>query len=226
MGALSAAAPSLSSGQSALLAGIAGFVDTATFVSLHGVFAAHVTGNFVLIGAALVMGTGGLLAKLLTFPVFMLAVIATRRAAQRWERPVRRLFLVQLVALAGFWLGVMACAPFEDPDSPELILVAALAVAAMGLQNALMRIAFPTAVPTTIMTGNTTAAMVDLTDLMTGRLPPEGRARLRRVALVLLGFAAGCALGAAVLTWIGPVGLVLPVLAVGLVWWRQADAPA
>jgi len=35
-----------------------------------------------------------------------------------------------------------------------------------------------------------------------------------------------CALGAAVLTWIGPVGLVLPVLAVGLVWWRQADAPA
>jgi uncharacterized membrane protein YoaK (UPF0700 family) len=201
-------------------------VDTATFVALHGVFAAHVTGNFVLIGAALVLGTGGLLAKLATFPVFMLAVIVTRYAAQRWERPTRKLLLAKAVLLAGFWLGVMLFAPFDEPDSPGLILVAAMAVAAMGIQNALMRIAFPTAMPTTIMTGNTTAAMMDLSDWMAGRLPPEGLGRLRRVAHVLLGFAAGCALGAAVLTWIGPVGLVLPVLAVGVIWlshdWRRA----
>jgi uncharacterized membrane protein YoaK (UPF0700 family) len=208
--------PTLSQAHSTLLAGIAGFVDTATFVALHGVFAAHVTGNFVLIGAALVLGTGGLLAKLATFPVFMLAVIVTRYAAQRWE--MRKLLLAKAVLLAGFWLGVMFFAPFDGPDSPELILVAAMAVAAMGIQNALMRIAFPMAIPTTIMTGNTTAAMMDLSDWMTGRLPPEGFGRLRRVAHVLLGFAAGCALGAAVLTWIGPVGLVLPVLAVGAIW--------
>jgi len=219
---MSTTAPTLSQTHSAVLAGIAGFVDTASFVALHGVFAAHVTGNFVLIGAALVLGTGGLLAKLATFPVFMLAVIATRWAARRWELPVRRLLLAKGMLLAGFWLGVMFLGPFDEADSPLLILVAALAVAAMGIQNALMRIAFPTAVPTTIMTGNTTAAMMDLSDWMAGRLPPEGLGRLRRVAQVLLGFAAGCALGAAVLTWIGPVGLVLPVLAVALVWWRHA----
>ncbi|MGN8139206.1 DUF1275 family protein, partial [Paraburkholderia sp. 22099] len=38
-----------------LLAGIAGFVDTLSFVALYGLFTAHVTGNFVLIGA----GVGG-----------------------------------------------------------------------------------------------------------------------------------------------------------------------
>lgn len=218
--------PGLNPFHSALLAGIAGFVDTATFVALHGVFAAHVTGNFVLIGAALVLGTGGLLAKLATFPVFMLAVMATRYLARRWERPMRRLLLLKGLLLAGFWIGVMGFGPFDEPDSPQLILVAALAVAAMGIQNALMRIAFPSAMPTTIMTGNTTAAMMDLADWMAGRLPPEGLGRLRRVGVVLLGFAAGCALGALALSWVGPVGLVLPLLAIALIWWRQAETAA
>jgi uncharacterized membrane protein YoaK (UPF0700 family) len=218
---MSSTAPTLSQTHSALLAGIAGFVDTATFVALHGVFAAHVTGNFVLIGAALVLGTGGLLAKLTTFPVFMLSVILTRHVARHWERPERKLLPIKALLLVGFWLGMMFLGPFDAADSPELILVASFAVAAMGMQNALMRIAFPTAMPTTIMTGNTTAAMMDLADWMAGRLPPEGLGRLRRVAQVLLGFAAGCALGALVLSWIGPVGLVLPVLAVGAVWWRH-----
>ena len=32
----------------------AGYVDTASFLALHGLFAAHVTGNFVTLGAALI----------------------------------------------------------------------------------------------------------------------------------------------------------------------------
>lgn len=210
---LSATAPTLNPVHTALLAGIAGFVDTATFVSLHGVFAAHVTGNFVLIGAAMVLGTGGVLAKLATFPVFMLSVILARLMARRWERPERKLILAKTVLLAAFWLGAVCFGPFEHADGLELILVASLAVAAMGVQNALMRISFPTAMPTTIMTGNTTAAMMDLSDWMTGRLPAEGLGRLRRVAVVLLGFAAGCLLGGAAMVWIGPMALLLPVLA-------------
>jgi uncharacterized membrane protein YoaK (UPF0700 family) len=34
-----------------------GFVDTAGFMGLQGLFTAHVTGNFVTLGAALVFGT-------------------------------------------------------------------------------------------------------------------------------------------------------------------------
>ncbi|MDB5415692.1 MAG: hypothetical protein JWR10_4027 [Rubritepida sp.] len=205
-----------------MLAGIAGFVDTATFVALHGVFAAHVTGNFVLVGASLVLGTGGVLAKLLTFPVFLIGVAATRIVARRWDAPVKPLLTIQAVLLAAFWIGLVLLGPFADPDDPGLILVAALAVLGMAVQNATMRIAFPTATPTTMMTGNTTGIMMDLADWMTGRLVPDGAARLRRVGQVLLGFAAGCALGAAVLTFIGPIGLVVPVLALAFMIARRA----
>jgi len=48
----------------------AGFVDTAGFLALQGLFTAHVTGNFVTLGAALVLGTSGAVAKLLALPVF------------------------------------------------------------------------------------------------------------------------------------------------------------
>jgi len=43
----------------------AGFMDAAGFLALKGLFTAHVTGNFVTLGASLVTGTSGALAKLL-----------------------------------------------------------------------------------------------------------------------------------------------------------------
>jgi uncharacterized membrane protein YoaK (UPF0700 family) len=45
---------------------------------LQGLFTAHVTGNFVTLGASLVLGTSGALAKLLALPVFCAVVIAAR----------------------------------------------------------------------------------------------------------------------------------------------------
>src|SRR5260370_32285085 len=56
----------------------AGFVDTAGFLALQGLFTAHVTGNFVTLGAALVNGTSGVFAKLLALPVFCAVVLVTR----------------------------------------------------------------------------------------------------------------------------------------------------
>ena len=58
-----------------LLSFIAAFVDTACFVGLFGLFTAHVTGNFVLIGAALLARDSPVLTKLLALPVFALAVV-------------------------------------------------------------------------------------------------------------------------------------------------------
>jgi uncharacterized membrane protein YoaK (UPF0700 family) len=42
-----------------------GFVDTAGYLALQGLFAAHVTGNFVAFGASLVQDAFGAVAKLL-----------------------------------------------------------------------------------------------------------------------------------------------------------------
>src|SRR5450755_4083832 len=80
----------------------AGFVDTAGFLALQGLFTAHVTGNFVTLGAALVLGTSGAVAKLLALPVFCVVVIATRllsSALSRGERPALNFLLALKVIL-------------------------------------------------------------------------------------------------------------------------------
>ena len=55
-----------------------GYVDTAGFLALHGLFTTHVTGNFVTLGAALVQGSSGAVAKLLALPVFCVVVAGVR----------------------------------------------------------------------------------------------------------------------------------------------------
>ena len=43
----------------------AGYVDSAAFLALQALFSAHVTGNFVTLAAALVLGTSGVVATLI-----------------------------------------------------------------------------------------------------------------------------------------------------------------
>lgn len=203
-----------------LLAGVAGFVDTTTFIGLHGLFAAHVTGNFVLLGASLVQGSGGLLAKLTTFPVFILSIMATRLAETRLGAPLWALLLAMAALLACFALCGVALGPFQDPDGTALIVTGAFAVAAMGIQNALGRTLLASVMPTTIMTGNTTGVVLALTDWLRGGVAAAELARLRGVLQVLGGFALGCALGAAGLLLVGFWALLLPVTA--LAWLSAA----
>src|SRR5258706_12460265 len=62
-----------------LLSFTAGYVDTASYLALQGLFTAHVTGNFVTLGASLALGTSGGGAKLLALPTFFAVVSAARR---------------------------------------------------------------------------------------------------------------------------------------------------
>jgi uncharacterized membrane protein YoaK (UPF0700 family) len=197
----------------------AGYVDTAGFLALQGLFTAHVTGNFVTLGAALVLGTSGAVAKLLALPVFCAVVVATRvagSALERRGRPALRamlaLKLVLLVLGAALAIGL---GPFAQGDSAGAIVTGMVLVAAMAIQNAVSRIHLGNAPPTTLMTGSTTQMMIDLADLLDGVAPEAreaARGRLARLAASVAAFAAGCAVGAALYHFAGPWCFAVPPL--------------
>src|ERR1700674_3260769 len=128
----------------ALLSFNGGFVDTAGFLGLQGLFTAHVTGNFVTLGAALVLGTHGVVAKLLALPEFIMVVALVRLAAatlaaRRWPA-VRLLLSAKVVLLIGFFVLAVTLGPFADSDAPTALLTGFAGVAAMAVQNAVQRI--------------------------------------------------------------------------------------
>lgn len=201
----------------ALLALIAGFVDTVGFIALFGLFTAHVTGNFVLIGASLVGGHEGIVGKLLALPVFVLAVAATRLfilARERRARDATMPVLIGQLAFLGLFLGLgLRLSPFTDGDAPATIATGMCAVVAMAIQNAASRTVFASLAPTTVMTGNVTQVVIDLVDLAAGN-PPGARARLHKMLPPVLTFAAGALAGAMLYAAVGYVAVTVPILAI------------
>lgn len=188
----------------------AGYVDSAGFLALQGLFTAHVTGNFVTVGSAVVFGTSGVLLKLLALPVFCAVIVVVRLIAYQFEKagtPVmpRLLSLQTLLLLAGAVLAVFG-GPFESADTLPALAAGLTLVAAMAIQNAAHRVYLPSAPPSTLMTGTTTQIMLDTADLLHGTTTASRaqiRLRLTRMSQSVAYFAAGCALGAVLFTWLG-----------------------
>jgi len=212
----------------------AGYADTGGFLALKGLFTSHVTGNFVTLGAALVFGNSGALAKTLALPIFCLAVLLCRLLAFRLKaarRPVLRsllkLQLLLFAAVAGLaaWRG-----PFEDPDTGWALLVGMTLVAAMAMQNAAHRAHLAHTPPSTVMTGTTTQIMLDLAEMLHGVRPEVAaitRARLARLTLSVAVFAAGCGLAALGYAYGGKwCFVVLPLLGIGTLTLRTEIAAA
>lgn len=197
-----------------------GYVDTAGFLALHGLFTSHVTGNFVTFGASLAFGTTGALAKLLALPVFCIVVMFVRVMGRQLPKlGVNRLgTLLMLKALllgAGGALAIV-WGPFADGDAWRAILTGMVLVAAMALQNAVNRVHFAKLPPTTIMTGTSTQIMLDVADLITGELSPEERqatlARARALGSAIGVFALGCIVAAVIFAVWGMSAFILPPL--------------
>jgi uncharacterized membrane protein YoaK (UPF0700 family) len=194
----------------------AGFVDTVGFLGLQGLFTAHVTGNFVTLGAALVFGTSGVVAKLLALPVFCVVIVATRlvsfKLPARWPA-LETMLTVKLLLLIVAAVLAIAMGPFVNGDGASAITVGMTLVAAMAIQNAVHRIHLGAAPPTTLMTGTTTQIMIDIADLIRG-VPEDARdairSRLRRMGVAVVSFAAGAAAGALLFHTIGTVCFALP----------------
>jgi uncharacterized membrane protein YoaK (UPF0700 family) len=205
----------------ALLAFNGGFVDAAGFLGLQGLFVAHVTGNFVTLGAALVLGGHGIVGKLLALPMFVLAVALARfagAALRAHNAPVLRVLLgAEAVLLFAFFALAVTFGPFPDPDSPAALITGFAGIAAMAVQNAVQRVHLGDLPPTTIMTGNTTQATLDAVDLIAGSDPAHAaqtKARLIRVAFSIFYFALGCA-AAALLYWLAGFWCLAVAVVVG-----------
>jgi uncharacterized membrane protein YoaK (UPF0700 family) len=206
-----------------LAAFTAGFVDTVGFVGLFGLFTAHVTGNFVLIGAAIVTHHTGIIAKLLALPTFIVAVALTslflRRCRKTGRPPIAPLLAVEAVLLTAFMVLGLLLGPFTGGDQPAAILTGLTGVLAMGVQNAASRTVFANLSPTTVMTGNVTQIVLDLVSLTEGEISQtEARARIRKMAPPVAAFATGAIAGglgfAAVGFWcvLAGVAAILAVL--------------
>lgn len=206
----------------ALLSFIGGYVDTFGFIALFGLFTAHITGNFVLMGAMLVNPMQGGLLKLLAFPAFLMGVAASRIIVldfeQRQRSPLKTLFAVQCILLIGFMVaGLMAPLPLESDTELAAIFAGMLGAAAMAIQSAGGRTTLAGIVHTTVMTGNVTHMVIDITDIFYSKNPEliaRAKTRLRQLAPAVSAFFVGalCAAGGYIKFGYWSVGLPILLL--------------
>lgn len=216
-----ASQPARESWSAALLAFTAGCIDTIGFVGLFGLFTAHVTGNFVLLGASIAEHRSGVIAKLLALPVFIGAVAGARfyerRRTQRGASAAIPLLGAELLFLGGFLVVGCLATPAAHADAPLAIACGFLGILAMGIQNALSRTTFSALSPTTVMTGNVTQLTIDAVDLLVSR-DPEAKAktlaRFRKMAVPVLAFALGAAAGGLGYLGFGFAAAALPMASV------------
>ncbi|RDJ98080.1 YoaK family protein [Paraburkholderia lacunae] len=208
----------------ALLSFNGGYVDTAGFLALHGLFTAHVTGNFVTLGATFVFGTTGAVAKLLALPVFCLMVMLAGAMSYRLQQvgaPVLRVMLgVQVLLLVLGAALAVRLDPLADGDDWTAVVTGLTLVAAMSIQNALHRLHLPDAPPSTLMTGTVTQIMLQLADRFRRVQPAAagGPSPLARMAASVASFAVGCGAAAGMYYLAGNWSFAVPpvLIAVGL----------
>jgi uncharacterized membrane protein YoaK (UPF0700 family) len=193
------------------LTAIAGFIDTLSYVHAGAIFAAHVTGNFVVLGASLAHGIApGDYFKLVSFPLFVVAVglgafIFGLSCKCCWQQAeIKVVMLIQAliffaVALIGFALPTFSSS-----------YLALMLVVAMGLQNSLHR--YLPGPMTTVMTGsvmNWSAAKVEKWFQFPA---PDTKGSLAKpfTGMMIVAFASGCALSGWLASRFGFVSCVLP----------------
>jgi uncharacterized membrane protein YoaK (UPF0700 family) len=202
----------------ALLSVTAGAVDVISFLALGGLFAAHITGNLVILAAHYITGRFGEIGPLLSVPVFVLVISVITAVLVRKPIPfIRRALLVlQAVLLASFLGFGVGFGPFADPNTAMAVFVGMLGVAAMATQSALVRLALPGVPATVVLTTNVTQLTIDLTRLVRGYDEPDDLAEVqRRTGVVLasvLGFGLGVVAGAILEIHFGLWSITFPTL--------------
>ncbi|WP_063037808.1 YoaK family protein [Nocardia pseudovaccinii] len=181
-----------------LLSAGAGATDALVFTELGKVFASILTGNLVLLGAA--VGLSGIeLTPPLTVLVAYLIGVAV---AARWCRAIPGMQRTARIrhCLAGEAALVVVVAVFADALGAIRIVLLAVAALAMGVQSAAVLV-IDRGSPTTYMTSTFTGLVSDLA--ANRRVDPLA---IARIAAVILGAAAAVALYSISVHW----GFVIP----------------
>lgn len=207
---------------------VAGYVDSCLFIALFGLFVAQATGSFVLAGSQ-IAGHSHEAVKILAIPIFLLGATVTTimglqlrgqgRPALAW------CLLLEALLLTGILVSGLLGAPFTDPGAGWSLAVGFFALAAMGVQSALVRLMMQGVASTNVMTTNTTLIGIDLAefllawrakrraqkDRLAARRYNAVRRRFAAILLITLGFLFGATFGAVIFSIVGWPSLVVPI---------------
>jgi uncharacterized membrane protein YoaK (UPF0700 family) len=229
-----------------LLSFVAGYVDSYTYLALFGLFAAQVTGSFVIAGAEFITHDYGIAGKLLAIVAFIAAAAVTT-ALIMLVRGSGRATLAHMLALEAALLAIFAAMILLDPPVRDArdwhgITAGLVAASAMGAQSVLVRLLMKGIPQTNVMTGNMTQLGIALTELAVAwRKLAHSRhtaddmrdfKRVREQLLIVLsvatGFLVGAAAGAVAFATTGLRGAVLAVLIVAALatWAFLRERPA
>lgn len=209
-----------------LLAWVAGFCDTATFVEGDSIFSAHVTGNFIVFAAQIASGGHQITSwiKLLTFPIFVVAVMVGGWLVERSQRKHKILYTEGIILIIGGIAAILL--PMLKGIDQEVItyLIIMTTVFGMGFQNAFGKLFVKeTFGPTTMMTGNVTQAALDL-----GYVIQKGRisdalswSSFKKQSITICGFLAGCVFGALLSQWLGLSTIIIPGVAIVICYLQE-----
>lgn len=191
----------------------AGFIDTATFIAAGGLFAAHVTGNFVVFGASVAQGvTEHDYAKLIAFPVFIASVML---GALIYGKSLGRRFggTALLLALQGLLFLAVAGISYFAPHVFSITGLSLMLVLAMGLQNALHR--YLPGPMTTVMTGTVMNWSAAKAETLFNLAAPESKGSVKPMTgWMIAAFALGCIASGFATLQLGLAAAALPGLLV------------
>jgi uncharacterized membrane protein YoaK (UPF0700 family) len=223
----------------ALLSFVAGYLDSYTYLSLFGLFAAQVTGSFVIAGAEFVTSDFGIAGKLIAIAAFLVAAVATT-ALILLAREAGRAALPRMLALEALLLAIFVAIMLFGPAVHDArdwhgIVAGLFAAMAMGVQSVMVRLLMKDIPQTNVMTGNITQLGIAVTELLIARRRlarsshgairafAEMRSRLSMVLVIAIGFLAGAGSGALAFAATGLRGaLVAVAIVASLAVWALA----
>ena len=221
-----------------LLSFVAGYVDSYAYLALFGLFAAQVTGSFVIAGAELVRHDTGVAGKLLAIVAFVAsaavtaALIALARA--RGGAPLPWMLGLEAALLAAFVAIILLVPNIAGADDWRGIAAGLFAASAMGAQSVLVRLLMKGIPQTNVMTGNMTQLGIAITDIIVAWRQFAGsrhdslarreyhtvRDQLLIVLSVAVGFLVGASAGAIAFMVTGVRGALLAVaIVIALALW-------